>query len=95
MTLGEVIRLINAQLKINQREGMNKAYMDYTLAGLIVRGVSVCMGSKKPYPSFEEAYEFLLTDEYKERKEQREQELQVARFTAFANNFNRSYEGNE
>lgn len=98
MTVGEVVRHIEAQQKIEMRQAKEKATYDYIMAGLIVKGFAISMGSKETYPRIEEAYPGIFADAKEEREEkinQQKTELSVLRFKQFAQSYNNKQKNKE
>ena len=98
MTPAEVSRAVNARSRAIKRETKEKASYDYILATLIVKGVAICLGDKKPFPTLQEAYPSVFDEELAAQEEQinnRKTELSVLRFKQFAQSYNTKYENKE
>ena len=98
MTPGEVNRHIESRNRLIKIEAQEKASYDYTLANLIVRGVSITVGSKINYPTIQEAYPGLFEDVVKEQEQkiqQRKIELSTLRFQQFAQSYNDRFKNKE
>lgn len=91
MTIGEVVRYVKSQDKISRVRNQERASYDYILASLIVRGVSITLGSKEHYPSLEDTYPKLFDDikqEQRESIEAKRMEVSALRFKQFAQSYN-------
>ena len=91
MTPGEVNRAIEARNKITRFELQERASMDYILAQLIVKGVGITLGDKSNYPTLEEVYPSLFTEQKQKQEEiiqQKKIDLSVLRFKQFAQSYN-------
>lgn len=91
MTIGEVTRYIQAQDKIVRMRNQERASYDYILATLIIKGVSITLGSKESYPTIDEAYPSLFEDikaKQKAKVEEKKMELSALRFKQFAQSYN-------
>jgi hypothetical protein len=98
MTPAEVIRAVNSKKNVLKIEAQNKASYDYILAGLIVKGVSIALGSKEQYPQIEEIYPSLFSDVTEEKNkeiERQKAELSAARFKQFAQSYNAKFKNKE
>ena len=93
MTPAEVNRAIKAKHKIRRIEAQERATYDYLQATLIVKGVSITLGSKESFPPIEEVYTGLF-DDIKEKQEeqikQRKMDLSALRFKQFAQSYNKN-----
>lgn len=86
---------MESKARIEKARIKEQATFNYIHASTIVKGVSVVLGaSKDGFPTLEETYSSLFTDE-KEIKRQRKQELKnelsIARFKQFADFHNKKY----
>ena len=91
MTIGEVVRYIEAQNKIMTMQNQEKASHNYILAMLVVKGVGITLGSKETFPSIDEVYPNLFNDVKEEQKakvENKKMELSALRFKQFAQSYN-------
>jgi hypothetical protein len=92
MTPAEIVRLAESKNRIRRIEAQERASFDYIQASLIVKGVSITLGSKDNFPSLEEAYPNLFDDlaEQKELAITQEQKniLSTLRFKQFAQSYN-------
>lgn len=91
MSIGEVARYINAQDRLVRIRNQERASYDYILANLVIRGVSITLGSKESYPTIEEVYPSLFEDikeEQKTKVEEKKMELSALRFKQFAQSYN-------
>ena len=98
MTPGEVMRSIQSKNRINQRDAQERASYDYILASLIVRGVSITLGSKESYPELREAYPGLFDDLAKAQEEKIQEQrmtLSALRFRQFAQSHNNKFKHEE
>lgn len=91
MSIGEVARYIQAQEKIRKIEAQEKASYDYIHANLVIRGISITLGSKESFPTIDEAYPSLFDDiksEQQAKIEEKKMELSALRFKQFAQSYN-------
>lgn len=91
MTPGEVVRLTQARSRIRRLEAQERASYDYILANLIIKGVSITLGSKGNFPTIEEAYPGLFDDLAEKRNEELNKQkinLSALRFRQFAQSYN-------
>lgn len=91
MTPGEVVRLTQARSRIRRLEAQERASYDYILANLIIKGVSITLGSKGNFPTIEEAYPGLFDDLAEKRNEElnkQKMNLSALRFRQFAQSYN-------
>ena len=91
MSIGEVVRYIQAQDRISKVRNQERASYDYILANLIVRGVGITLGSKDHFPTIEDAYPSLfeeIREEQKQKIESKKMELSALRFKQFAQSYN-------
>lgn len=98
MTPGEVIRAVESKRKRLKIEAQEKASYDYILAGLIVKGVSITLGSKESYPQIEEVYPNLFDDVIQEKNEEIQRQkmnLSALRFKQFAQSYNNNFKNKE
>lgn len=98
MTIGEVHRAIESKNRVYKREAQEKAVYDYTLAQLIIKGVSMTLGSKATFPTINEAYPNIFDDIVKAQEEQLEKqkiELSILRFKQFAQSYNNNFKNKE
>lgn len=98
MTIGEVVRQIESNNRMEKLQAQEKASYDYILASLIVRGVSITLGSKDTFPPIEEVYSGLFTERILEQQEKAEENritLSVLRFRQFAQSYNNAYKNKE
>ena len=98
MTPGEVIRAVESKRKLLRIEAQEKASYDYILAGLIVKGVSITLGSKESYPQIEEVYPNLFDDVIQEKNEEIQRQkmnLSALRFKQFAQSYNNNFKNKE
>lgn len=94
MTLGEVKRAIESKLRVDKIRAKEKATFDYILAELIGASVGRFMGSTGDYPTLEQAYSSLFTDEAKTKENERQakkDELSALRFKQFAQSYNEKH----
>lgn len=98
MTPGEVIRAIESKNRLIKIEAREKASYDYIQATLIIKGVSICLGDKSPFPTIQEAYPGVFEDVIEEQKEKiQEQKMQLSalRFRQFAQSYNDNFKHKE
>ena len=94
MTIAEIRRIAESRNRTKLRDMKEKAVFDYNLANLIGVSISRVYSKSNKYPSIEEAYPTLFTEEEIEKvKEQNRIEKSVANFRAFADRFNQKFEG--
>ena len=94
MTIGEVIRQIQSTRRVQKIQNQEKATYDYLLANLIVKGISISLGSKEDYPTLQEVYPGLFDDLAKKQEEKIEEQkvnLSAIRFRQFAQSYNSKY----
>lgn len=94
MTPGEVIRQAESKAKMRKLESQERASYDYVLASLIIKGVSITMGSKEEYPTLEKAYPGLFDDLAKQKEDKIQEQkmnLSALRFRQFAQSYNKRY----
>lgn len=98
MTPGEVIRAIESRNRVEKVKTQERATYDYIQANLIVKGISIVLGDKTPYPSIQEAYPGIFNEVFKEQEEkaqQRKMELSTLRFKQFAQSYNNKFKNKE
>lgn len=98
MTPGEIIRAIDSKNRIVKIEAREKASYDYIQATLIVKGISICLGDKSPFPTLEEAYPGVFNEvlpEQQEKIEKQKIELSALRFRQFAQSYNDRFKNKE
>ena len=91
MSIGEVVRFIQTQEKLRKIQSQEKASYDYILSNLIVKGISITLGSKENFPRIEEAYPGLFDDIKEDQRakiEEKKMELSALRFKQFAQSYN-------
>lgn len=94
MTIGEVVRQIESSQRIQKAQIQERATLDYILAGLIVKGVSISLGSKESYPTIQEAYPGIFEDVVKAQEEkiaEQKMNLSALRFKQFAHSYNSKF----
>ena len=94
MTPGEVVRFAESRNRVRKLEAQERASYDYIQASLIVKGVSITLGSKENFPSLEEAYPNLFNDLVKEKEQaiqKQKQILSILRFKQFAQSYNNKF----
>lgn len=98
MTVGEVNRAIESKNRLVKIETQNKATYDYIQATLIIKGISICLGDKTPFPTMQEAYPGVFDEVIQEQEEQikqRKMELSTLRFKQFAQSYNNNFKNKE
>ena len=86
MSLGEVIRAVEAKQKVEMQGLKQKAIFDYKLANLIT------VGFANKLPDIWEMYSTLFDSEEEiQKREQRQAELSALRFINFAESFNKRF----
>lgn len=91
MTPAEIVRLAESKNRIRKIEAQERASFDYIQASLIVKGVSITLGSKDNFPTLEEAYPNLFDDMAKEKElaiQEQKTNLSTLRFKQFAQSYN-------
>lgn len=91
MTPGEVIRSIESQNRVVKIQAQEKASYDYIQATLIIKGISICLGDKTPFPSLYEAYPGVFEEAIQKQEEEiqeKKMELSALRFKQFAQSYN-------
>jgi hypothetical protein len=94
MTIAEVNRAIQSRNRIQKQREKEKASYDYVLASLIVKGVSITLGSKDKYPSIQEAYVGVFEDQEEKQQEaiqEQKDKLSALRFLQFAQSHNQRF----
>lgn len=94
MTPGETSRAIESRNRIAMIEAKEKALYDYIQAKLIVKGISITLGSKESFPQLHEVYPEIFCDVIKaqtEKIEQKKMELSTLRFKQFAQSYNNKF----
>lgn len=98
MTPAEVSRAIYSKNKIRKIEAQERASYDYILASLIVKGISITLGSKEKFPSVQEVYNGLFDDVIEQQQEtikQQKMNLSTLRFKQFAQSYNDKFKNKE
>ncbi len=98
MTPGEVNRAIESKNRLIKLEARERATYDYIQATLIVKGVSICLGDKTPFPTPEEAYPGVFDDiaeEQKQKVQEQKMNLSALRFKQFAQSYNNKFKNKE
>ena len=86
MSLGEVIRAVEAKQKVEMQGLKQKAIFDYKLANLIT------VGFANKLPDIWEMYPTLFDSEEEiQKREQKQAELSALRFINFAESFNKRF----
>lgn len=92
MTIAELERAIASKHRIAKREAQERATYDYTLADLIGRSVARLYNSSNKMPDISEVYPSLFdSEEIKQKKQEKINELSALRFKQFANTFNQQF----
>jgi hypothetical protein len=95
MTVGEVNRAVASKNRLAKIEAQERATYDYILGTLIVKGVSITLGSKDSFPTIEQAYPGMFDDVKAKQEEERQttkDELSALRFRQFAQSYNKKFE---
>ena len=93
MTIGEIVRYMESQKRVELLRAKERASMDYMLADLIGRSVARIHSSSAKMPPLQEFYSFLFNDEETEQCiQEKKDELSALRFRQFANSFNKRFE---
>jgi hypothetical protein len=98
MTPAEVNRAIQSKIKLRKIEAQERASYDYTQASLIVKGISILLGSKQSFPTIQEVYPSMFDELIKEQEEKtfkNKMDLSVLRFKQFAQSYNTNYKNKE
>lgn len=94
MTLGEVTRAIKSKMRVKKVEAQERATFDYILADLVGLSVGRFIAKELDYPTLEEVYPSLFTEQAKSRKEAqaaKATELSIIRLKQYANFHNEKY----
>ena len=94
MTPAEIGRSIASKNRVRKIEAQERASYDYIQAHLIVKGVSIVLGDKQPFPSLREAYPGLFDDTAitaEEELKQKRMTLSALRFKQFAQSYNEKF----
>jgi hypothetical protein len=90
MTIAELTRAIESKERQEKERLKEKAIFDYNLADLIGRSISRIYSSSAKMPEIATIYPSLFdSEEIKQQKQVRLNELSVARFKQFADTFNK------
>lgn len=82
-------RAIQSNKRVEKRKAQERANFDYILADLIGRSISRIYSSSAKMPEINEAYPALFDEaEINQKKQEKQQELYIARFKQFANSHN-------
>lgn len=98
MTIAEILRHIDSYNRRYKLQAQERASYDYILASLIVRGVSITLGSKDTFPPIHEVYGSLFKEESQKQQQKAEENkimLSVLRFKQFAQSYNKKFENNK
>lgn len=89
MTIAELVRAVESKQRVKKQELKEKAVFDYNLANLVGVSISRVYSKSNKYPSIEEAYPTLFSnEEIEQAKEQQKMEQSVINFRNFADSFN-------
>lgn len=94
MTFAEVNRAIQSRNRVFKQQEKEKANYDYVLASLIVKGVSITLGSKQSFPTIQEAYAGVFEDQEEKEQEaiqEQKDKLSALRFLQFAQSYNNKF----
>ena len=90
MTLAEINRALNSKKRQIESEERKQASFDYILADLIGKSISRLYSSSNRMPDIAEAYPSLFdSEEVKQQKQSKLNELSAIRFKQFANSHNK------
>lgn len=96
MTLAEIVRKVDSFKRQKKLELQERATFDYKLADLIGRSVARIYGSSNRMPDISEVYPTIFdTEELKDKKQEKKNELSVLRFKQFAQSFNERFKQEE
>lgn len=98
MTFAEIERAVKSAVRIQKLKAKEKASYDYILATLITKGVAKAFGDKSDYPTLEEVYPEVFSDDIAEREakaEEQKMNLSAIRFRQFAQSFNKGFKKQE
>ena len=98
MTPAEVLRECNSIRKVQRIQLQEKASLDYVLAQLISKGVSIVLGGKDSFPQIHEAYPNIFDDvieEHQTKMEEQKINLSATRFKQFAQLYNQKFKNKE
>lgn len=79
-------------------ETQERASFDYIQANLIIKGISIVLGSKESFPQINTVYPGLFDDIQKEQEEkikQQKDNLSALRFKQFAQSYNSKFKNKE
>lgn len=94
MTIAELNRYLQSWQRRTKREAQERAAHNYILAGLVGRSIASYFSEEIEMPKVEEVYSSLFTDkaeETKQKQQELETEVAVARFKQFVNFHNEKY----
>ena len=98
MTLGELDRYAESQVRVQKRKAQEKALADYRLADLIGYSIARIYSSEAKYPEIYDVYPAVFDRERIEEAKQKEKNRKTAEWlTQFTKSFNKSgaKEGND
>ena len=92
MTIAELIRAIDSKKRMEKERLKEKANFDYLLADLIGKSVSRIYNSANTMPDISTVYPTLFdSQEIEEIKQEKKDELSIARFRQFAQSHNANF----
>lgn len=91
MTLAEIVRAMESYDRKKKQELQFKAQFDYTLADLIGISVARMFDNNAKMPSIHQVYPSLF-GKTQEEIEQTQEEINVARFMAYASQHNKRFD---
>lgn len=96
MTIAELTRAIESKNRRTKLEAQEKASNDYILADLIGRSIARIYNSSNHYPDISEVYPTLFdSEEIRQAKQEKRNELSALRFKLFAESFNNKFKTKE
>lgn len=98
MTLGELDRYAESQVRVQKRKAQEKALADYRLADLIGYSIARIYSQEAKYPEIYDVYPAVFDRERIEEAKQKEKNKKTAEWlTQFTKSFNKSgaKEGND
>ena len=94
MTIGEIVRAVESNNRLERLKAKEKATFDYIQATLIAKGVSIAFGSKETYPKLYDVYSSVFEDDIAAQQaemENQKMQLSVLRFKQFAQAHNNKF----
>ena len=98
MTPAEIKRAVDSKIRVLRVQAQEKSSFDYIQAQLIIKGISIVLGSKENFPAIEDVYPSLFTELIEAQQEkirQQKENLSVLRFKQFAQSYNNKFKEKE